>query len=740
MKTAVAVTGIGLVTPLGVGREENTEAARRGPATPQPPDPDEAQALPTPLVCRVPDHFDPRRYLKRRKDLKLMARANRLAVAAARLAVEDAGLGDADLTEAGLWFGVGCEPGDSSDLLPALPPSRGPDGDIDPARLATDGMGRINPLSSLKTLPNMSLAHVSIAVGAMGPNQALCAGPEAGARALLEAARAVADGAVGVALAGAADAPIAFGERLAAVRLGRPGPASEAAAVLVLEPLEVARARGATVFGVVSQRRSSEPDASPEARAPDLLGDCGAARDLAGLALALALGQPAAAPPVAVTPPVSGAPALQLDRRGPTTPIAITGVGLQTSIGARFDAFTPALLDGRCGTGRIRGFDATAFPARCACEIPDFAGADALPDPLADAMRGLDDRKGELALACALAAVADHGAVDPAAGAVYGTGLSSVSLEEVRQDFLPFVDEDARLDYARFAAAPTLDRPQAPLRHEVERPLELLAAHLALMGPTAAHFSACAAGAAAVAHAADLIRRGEAPMMLAGSADSMIHPLGLIPFILLGATSTEADPTRAGRPFDAQRDGFVMGEGGAFFVLEPLDAARAAGRRVYGVLLGAGSSVDAHNVTAPHPEGAGAERAMRAALRDAGRAPEDVDYVNAHGTGTPLNDVVESAAIRRVFGSSAPPVSSSKAQLGHTIAAAGAVELAACLAAFAGARLPPNPHTEQVDPRIDLDLVGPIGRAAEPRIILSNSFGFGGQNACLMVGHPDLDL
>jgi 3-oxoacyl-(acyl-carrier-protein) synthase len=737
LRTAVAVTGIGLVTPLGVGREENSEAARRGPATPQPPDPEEAQALPTPLVCRVPDHFDPRRYLKRRKDLKLMARANRLAVAAARLAVEDAGLGDADLTEAGLWFGVGCEPGDSSDLLPALPPSRGPDGDIDPARLATDGMGRINPLSSLKTLPNMSLAHVSIAVGAMGPNQALCAGREAGARALLEAARAVADGAVRVALAGAADAPIAFGERLAAVRLGRPGPASEAAAVLVLEPLEVARARGATVFGLVSPRASAEP---PETRAPDLLGDCGAARDLAGLALALSLGQRATAPPVAVEPPVAGAPAVQLQRRGPTTPIAVTGVGLQTSIGSTFDAFTAALLDGRCGTDRIRSFDAAAFPARCACEIADFVGADALPGPLAAAMRGLDDRKGELALACALAAATDHGAVDPGAGAVYGTGLSSVSLEEVRQDFLPFVDADARFDYARFAAAPTLARPQAPLRHEVERPLELLAAHLRLSGPTAAHFSACAAGAAAIAHAADLIRRGEAPMMLAGSADSMIHPLGLIPFILLGATSTEADPARAGRPFDAQRDGFVMGEGGAFFVLEPLDVARAAGRRVYGVLLGAGSSVDAHNVTAPHPEGAGAERAMRAALRDAGRAPADVDYINAHGTGTPLNDVVESAAIRRVFGPSAPPVSSSKAQLGHTIAAAGAVELAACLATFAGARLPPNPHTEQVDPRIDLDLVGPTGRAAEPRILLSNSFGFGGQNACLVVGRPDHDL
>jgi 3-oxoacyl-[acyl-carrier-protein] synthase II len=239
-----------------------------------------------------------------------------------------------------------------------------------------------------------------------------------------------------------------------------------------------------------------------------------------------------------------------------------------------------------------------------------------------------------------------------------------------------------------------------------------------------------------VAHACDLIRRGEAPMMVAGAADSMLHPFGLLPFVLLGATTTQTDPDLAGRPFDKDRDGFVMGEGAAFFVLEPLSRARAAGRRVYGVVLGHGTSCDAYNVTAPHPEGAGAERAMRAALADAGLPPSAVDYVNAHGTGTPLNDVTEAAAIARVFGDRVA-VSSSKGQLGHAIAAAGAVELAACLAAFAGGRLPPNAHLRTPDPKIAVDLVEREGRAATPSVILSNSFGFGGQNACLLLGHPD---
>lgn len=413
-------------------------------------------------------------------------------------------------------------------------------------------------------------------------------------------------------------------------------------------------------------------------------------------------------------------------------PVAISGVGLATPLGHDLATHGAALLGGRSAAAPIRAFDARRFPVANACEVAGFD-----PAGLPAAVLGLDDRKSELAVAAALRAVADHGVLPNDAAVVYATGLSSVSLTELHEDCAPFVTSGA-FDFAAFAAAEG-DRRQAPWRHQVDRPIGILRAHLGLEGASACHFSACAAGTAAVGHAADLIRRGEATVALAGAGDSMVHPFGMLPFILLGATSTEADPTRVCRPFDRGRDGFVMGEGGAFFVLEPLSRARAAGRRVYGVVLGWGSSTDAASVTAPHPEGLGAERAMRAALLDAGTDAGAIDYINAHGTGTPLNDVTEAGAIRRVFGANAPPVSSSKAQVGHAIAAAGAVELLGCLAAFEHARLPPNAHLEDIDPKVDLDLVGRSGRAAEVGLLLSNSFGFGGQNACLAVAHPAWD-
>jgi 3-oxoacyl-(acyl-carrier-protein) synthase len=722
----VVVTGIGIVTPQGVGRAENVERLASGARPAEPPPADEAVALPTPLVRRVPDAFDPVRWIRRRKDLKLMARANTLAVAAARLALEDAGLAEADLADCGLFFGVGREQATFEDVIPALVRSRR-DGRIDLALLMERGVTQLNPLSSLKTLPNMSVAHVSIVLGAMGPGQALCSGPASGAWALLEAAQAVAEGRASFALAGAADAPVGFADRVSIARVQQVEAVGEAAAVLVIETEERARARGARCFATIHP-------SSEGAFVEPALGECGAATAAASLALAAARGEAAAYAPVGLRPYVPDppkAPALRLTR----TPeaVAITGVGLVTPLGRDFATFTTALLSGKSGAAPISLFDARAFPTRVACEVP---GAVELPEPFADAMAGLEDRKGELAIAAALAALADHGGLDPHGGIAYGTGLSCLTVTEMEQDCLPFLRDDESFDFTAFRDAPRHGRVQAPWRHLVDRPMDLVAARLGLTGPRAGHFSACAAGAAAVAHACDLIRRGEAPMMLAGAADSMIHPFGVLPFVLLGATTTQTDPDLAGRPFDKDRDGFVMGEGAAFFVLEPLSAARAAGRRVYGLVLGHGTSCDAHNVTAPHPEGAGAERAMRAALADAGLPASAVGYVNAHGTGTPLNDVIEAAAIARVFGARAA-VSSSKGQVGHAIAAAGAVELAACLAAFAGGRLPPNAHLRTPDPRLEVDLVEREGRAAAPGVILSNSFGFGGQNACLLLGHPD---
>ncbi|MEZ4475156.1 MAG: beta-ketoacyl synthase N-terminal-like domain-containing protein [bacterium] len=559
----VAITGIGLVCPAGIGLAASLARLAVGPLAPRRPEGPEGDALPDPPILTVPEAFDPRPLLKRRKDRKLMARANELAVGAAHAAAAAAGLLDA-LDAAGLYLGVGREPGNLDDILPVLAHSH-TDGRFDAGRLVAEGMGQMNPLSSLKTLPNMSLAHVAINLGIHGPGQALTDDAGAGTRALLEAATAVAEGLVDVALAGGADARTAFTDRSTALRLGQTGPLGEAAAVFVLERADRARARGARILGFVGAADDQTP--APASH----LGDCGAATDVAALALALGAGQAAAAGGVQVSP--ARAPALHLRRS--SEPVAITGIGGVTPLGHDFERFTARLLAGESAVAPIRGFDAPGFPVRLACEVVD---APPLPDQLAAAFAGLDDRKGELAAGAALAAVADHGGLPAGAGLIYATGLSSVSVAEIDQDSLPFLKENGEFDYAAFAAAPPAPRPQAPARHLVSRPADLIAAYFGLR-PRAQHFSACAAGAAAIAHAAELIRRGEAEVMLAGGADSMVHPFGLLPFILLGATTTEADPRRAGRPFEADRDGFVMGEGAPSSSWSPSPAPAPPGGR-----------------------------------------------------------------------------------------------------------------------------------------------------------------
>jgi 3-oxoacyl-[acyl-carrier-protein] synthase II len=719
----IVVTGLGFVTPYGTEVDEIRRrwAAAESVATP-PPD-DERPALAQPWVARVPASFDPGAWVRRRKDLKLMARANVLASAAAQTAVREAGLeGSPRLVDAGLFVAVGQEPGNMDDVLTTVAASRDADR-VDLERLSNEGMRQMNPLSSIKTLPNMSHAHVAIALGLQGPGMALCAGPAGGPRAAVEAMHALEAGRASICVVVAADAAIDFPDRVSAFRRGELDPVAEAAVAIVLETQASAEARGAVILGSAARLLDRVPGHAPFGRA-------GAAEALLSLAV-----QFTEAPTVPPAPRSARAPAVHVKSTPP--PIAITGIGLRTPLGASTATFIERLIAGVSAVAPIQAFPRAGFPVQLACEVPDF-DPDALPEALAAQMRGLHDRKGELAIAAALAAVADFGeALPPGAALIYGTGLSSVSLRELEEDCLPFLDAAGRFDYARFGLARPPVSPQAPRRHAVERPIDLVSAHLGLSGPRAHHFSACAAGAAALGHATDLLRRGEAEVALVGAADSMVHPFGLLPFILLGATTPNTDPATAARPFDQHRDGFVMGEAGVFYVLEPLARARAAGRRVYGLLLGHGTSSDAFNVTAPHPEGAGAERAMGRALADAGIGPGRVGYINAHGTGTALNDAIESQAIRRVFGASAPPVSSAKAQLGHTIAAAGAVELLACLAAFDTGRLPPNPNLRQVDARIDLDLVEQTSRAAVIEVAVSNSFGFGGQNAALVVGHPD---
>ncbi len=333
-----------------------------------------------------------------------------------------------------------------------------------------------------------------------------------------------------------------------------------------------------------------------------------------------------------------------------------------------------------------------------------------------------DDRKGQLASAALAGVAVPRGA---RVGLFLGTGLSSLTPKELELDLFPYL-QGGQFDREALARDLRRDRP-APRRHEPERVTRVLARRLgAVVAET--NFAACAAAAQSIAAAHRAVARGEVDVALAGGHDSMLHPIGYLSFVVLGALSL----TRP-RPFDVRRDGFLIGEGAALLQLEREDDARARGAPVLARLLGSGTSVDAHNVTAPHPEGRGAVLAMRRALRDAGLAASDVDYVNAHGTGTPVGDVAEARAVVEVLGD--VPVSSFKGAIGHTIAAAGAVELAWCVRMLGESRTWATVGLEQPDPEIRCNL---LTRHAEraPGVVLSNSFGFGGQNCALVIACP----
>ncbi|HMP59184.1 MAG TPA: beta-ketoacyl-[acyl-carrier-protein] synthase family protein, partial [Gemmatales bacterium] len=263
-----------------------------------------------------------------------------------------------------------------------------------------------------------------------------------------------------------------------------------------------------------------------------------------------------------------------------------------------------------------------------------------------------------------------------------------------------------------------------------------VAEHFALDGPNYSCLTACAASSQAIGEAADLIRRGEVDVMVAGGAHSMIHPFGVTGFNLLTALSTHNELLgKASCPFDLRRDGFVMGEGAGIVILEDLEHARRRGAEVLAELTGYGTTADAFRVTDSHPEGRGAIACIKGALTDAGLQPEDIGYINAHGTSTQVNDRVETVAIKHVFGAQAKnvPVSSSKSMLGHLIAAAGAVELIICVMALRRGILPPTINYEVPDPELDLDYIPNQAREKRVRHVMSNSFGFGGQNVALIV-------
>ncbi|HET8538472.1 MAG TPA: beta-ketoacyl-[acyl-carrier-protein] synthase family protein [Anaeromyxobacter sp.] len=421
--------------------------------------------------------------------------------------------------------------------------------------------------------------------------------------------------------------------------------------------------------------------------------------------------------------------------------VAITGAGVVSPVGVGVPAFFAGLREARSGVGPIRAFDATGLATRIAAEVTGLDAAAAardVPEPGRAAL--LRDRKSLFGLAAAREALADaFGARGPGpwhaperVGVSVATGLEVFHLE----DLAPHV-QAGRIDGAALAAAVAA----APAGGHLQIPADLGARAIARAAGARALFavnvSACAAGAQAIGAGWLAIRDGAADAVVAGGYDSMVNPLGVAGFCLLEALSRANDlGSAASRPFDAGRDGFVLGEGAGMVVLEELGAARARGATVHAELLGYGSTLDAYRVSDPVPGEAGAIAAMERALAAAGLAPGDVDYVNAHGTGTRKNDPAETRALRRVFGAAADrlPVSSTKSQIGHLIGAAGAVELVASIFALREQVLPATINLRERDPECDLDYVPNVPRRAAVRRVLSNSFGFGGQNAALVVG------
>lgn len=417
--------------------------------------------------------------------------------------------------------------------------------------------------------------------------------------------------------------------------------------------------------------------------------------------------------------------------------VVVTGIGAVTPIGNSVDAMWESLREAKSGIGSITHFDASHFPTKFAAEVKGFDIAKYVDDPKRFEFSGLNIR---FAVGAAKQAIDDSGLLDgkldPARFGVYlGAG-------EGQQDFQLLMalcaesQRDGHVDLELFTRG-GLQRlhAQTELEQEPNMPAGHLAGLFDAQGPNLNCLTACAASSQAIGEATELIRRGDADAMLSGGAHSMIHPFGVTGFNLLTALSTHnSNPQGASRPFDRDRDGFVLGEGAGMVVLEELEHALQRGARIYGEVVGYGSTADAYRITDIHPEGRGAVACIRMAMRDASLNPEDIQYINAHGTSTEVNDKVETSAIRQTFGDVAykTPVSSIKSMMGHLIAAAGSVEAITCLLAIRDGVLPPTINYCTPDPDCDLDYVPNEAREAPVRRALSNSFGFGGQNVSLI--------
>lgn len=420
--------------------------------------------------------------------------------------------------------------------------------------------------------------------------------------------------------------------------------------------------------------------------------------------------------------------------------VVVTGIGCVTPVGNTVETMWDSLCEARCGVGPITHFDASNFPTRFAAEVKDFDFRKYVDDPTRFEHTGRNIR---FAIGAATQAMDDSGLLqngfDPARLGVYlGAG-------EGQQDFTIFMNmiakaqQNGELDLEKFTQSGLeLLHPQVELEQEPNMASGHLASLFNAQGPNFNCLTACAASSQAIGEATELIRRGDVDAMISGGAHSMIHPFGVTGFNLLTALSTHNDdPTVASRPFDKNRDGFVLGEGAGMLILEELEQAKSRGAQIYAEIVGYGSSADAFRITDIHPEGRGATTCIKMALKEAQLNTDEIDYVNAHGTSTIVNDKVETMAVKQSLGADAAntPVSSIKSMMGHLIAAAGSVEAIACLLAIRDGVLPPTINYETPDPDCDLDYVPNEARQASVRRTLSNSFGFGGQNISLVFSH-----
>lgn len=405
--------------------------------------------------------------------------------------------------------------------------------------------------------------------------------------------------------------------------------------------------------------------------------------------------------------------------------VVITGLGAVSPLGASLEQYWSGLTEGRSGIRRITAFDPSDLPCHIAGEIPDFNVEDYMDRK--EARRTA--RACQIALGAAVQAVRDAGLPDKMpeperSGVVFGSAVAGV-------------DRLAEGVLTMHLQGPNKVSPFMLPTGIPNIPAFTIALQFQCLGANATISTACATGTQAIGEAAEVIRRGAADIVITGGAEGLVTNWAIAGFSAMKALplNYNDDPTRASRPFDLNREGFVFSEGAGALVLESLEHAQQRGARIYAEVAGHASSADAYHIAAPDPSGQGPMRAMRWAMQDAGLPLEAVDYINAHGSSTPINDVTETKAIKMVFGEHAYnlAVSSTKSMIGHPMGAAGALEALACIMAIHRGTLPPTINYETPDPDCDLDYVPNQARQADVNVTLSNSFGLGGQNACLVL-------